>query len=57
MAVTSFGGNADPESQALIAHYEFRDMEGAATGVYIGMIILFRTLQVIFLKKLNNIER
>ena len=41
----------------LIASYGFKSMQGASIAILLGFALLFRVMQVICLKKLNNIER
>lgn len=43
--------------QYVIDYYRFRDMQTIAVFVLLCEIILFRVLQVVFLKKLNNPDR
>lgn len=54
-AILSFGDTA--AGQAQIAFYQYTDMAGTAVVVLCAMIVIFRTLQIVALKKLNNIER
>jgi|AntAceMinimDraft_5_1070358.scaffolds.fasta_scaffold30568_3 hypothetical protein len=43
--------------QFVIDYYNFTDIAAIAAVVLVGQIFIFRALQVVFLKKLNNLDR